>query len=149
MRIETRTPVSREESRVRRTALTATVCILAIAACDFPIDIELCPLQPVGPVYVAISPYRDTVVVGDTLRLFAEVSEIGESAAYSCEFCCPTGRAVTETPIEWSSSNSRVATVTASGVVVGRAPGSATIIARAPSFRVATAQPILVVARSP
>jgi hypothetical protein len=126
---------------------TLLVCVLAMAACDFPIDIELCPdLQPVGPVHVAISPYQDTVVVGDTLRLFAEVSESGGSAPYSCEFCCPTGGGVIETPIEWSSSNSRVATVTAWGAVVGRAPGTATIIARAPSFRIATARPIIVVA---
>lgn len=128
---------------------TLTVCILAIAACEIPMDIELCPeTSPAGRIAMRIGGGRETVFVGDTVRLVAEVSRMG-GVRYSCEFCCPSGGGVIETPIEWSSSNSRVATVSTTGVVVGREAGGATITARAPSLGVSAHREIVVVAGSP
>ena len=129
---------------------TLMVCIMTMAACDIPMDISLCPesVPPPEKIVVSIRGNRDTVFVGDTLRLVAEVYSTDGIARYSCEFCCPAGDGVIETPVEWSSSNSRVATVSR-GVVVGREPGTVYIIARAPAFRLSTYHPIVVVAESP
>lgn len=44
--------------------------------------------------------------------------------------------------IEWTSSDNRVATVSTTGLVVGREPGDSIITARAPALGVSASRPI-------
>ena len=66
---------------------------------------------------VVVSPVADTVPVGDTVRLAAEVSDANGHAV------------VGEGLLAWSSSDPAVATVDESGLVSGVAPGKTTITA--------------------
>ena len=65
---------------------------------------------------VAVQPSPATVRLGASVTLTATVKDV-------------TGAVVTDRPVAWASSNTAVASVTASGVVTGRAIGSATISA--------------------
>jgi Bacterial Ig-like domain (group 2) len=120
---------------MRRAAMAA--CLAMIVACDNPTEPDVCAgTPPAGTIEVRITADRDTIVVGDSLRLLAEVSEV-ESVRNGGELCWVSYGGLIETPIEWSSSNPRVATASSRGlvgVVVGLERGNATITARATSL---------------
>lgn len=65
---------------------------------------------------VTVAPSSDTVQVGDTVTLTATVKDV-------------IGAVVTDRPVAWSSSNTAVATVSATGVVTGRSTGTVVISA--------------------
>lgn len=90
-----------------------TVLLFAFAACssDPPLD------PGIGVATVDVTYPASFVLVGDTLRLTATVID-------------GNGVPVTTAVVEWSSSQAAVATVSASGQVVGRAAGTATVTAR-------------------
>jgi uncharacterized protein YjdB len=69
---------------------------------------------PVGS--VTISPGSVSLIVGQTSRLTATVRDAG-------------GKVLSGRPVDWSSSNEDIATVSSSGLVTGRAEGSAQITA--------------------
>lgn len=74
------------------------------------------PPPPRVPRYaVAVLPDRDTLTVGETVTLTAAVTD--------------SGRPVTGVAVTWRSSAAATATVSATGVVTGVAPGSALVIA--------------------
>ncbi|HEX2094079.1 MAG TPA: PQQ-dependent sugar dehydrogenase [Longimicrobiaceae bacterium] len=74
--------------------------------------------EPSRVVRVQVSAPTDRVEVGGTLQLIAAAETTG-------------GATITELDFTWSSSDASVATVSASGEVTGRTPGSATIQATA------------------
>ena len=65
---------------------------------------------------VSVSPSREAIALGDTVRLVAEALD-------------ENGQPVAGVPFTWSSSRSEVASVDPSGLVTGVAAGSATITA--------------------
>ena len=71
---------------------------------------------PIGPVSVAISLPAAVLRVGDTLRANAEAAD-------------SAGHLLTGRRPRWETSDSRVASVSPSGLVLGVAPGLVTIIA--------------------
>jgi uncharacterized protein YjdB len=73
-------------------------------------------VSPIAVASVSISPDDNSVVVGQTTQLTAELRDA-------------TGAPVTNRLIAWSSSDASVATVTSQGVVTAVAPGSAIITA--------------------
>jgi hypothetical protein len=111
---------------------------------------------PEGELHVIIGPAPglfgtgESVFVGDTLPLTAEVRP---AAGSSIDFWggggCQTsyGEPIPAT-IEWSSSDNRIATVSATGTVSGRAEGTANIIARAPARNLMGSRQIFVSMRA-
>ena len=69
---------------------------------------------PVGS--VSVSPAQASIPAGTTIQLTAEVKDAG-------------GKVLDGRPVTWSSSDTDIATVSASGLVTGVAPGKATITA--------------------
>ena len=128
---------------MRRVAGALTICMVSFAACDRSTEPDPCAgVAQAGELELAIfaTPEtfgaREIVFVGDTLVLSAEVSEVlGVSPGLGAGDLCEVdyGPPI-PTPIEWSSSNPRVATVSTTGRVVGREPGAAVITARAPAL---------------
>ncbi len=88
--------------------------VLLGTACQVPVDAGSTAVE-LRVVSVAIQPKSVTVLVGDSLQLSASVTMSNSQAA----------KAVT-----WTSSDTTVATVSGSGVVRGRAPGSLFVRAR-------------------
>jgi uncharacterized protein YjdB/alpha-tubulin suppressor-like RCC1 family protein len=93
----------------------AVVLSLAIAACSSDSTAPDTP-APVAVAAVAITPTSASVSVGATTSLSAEARDA-------------QGRVLSGRSINWSSSASNIATVSANGVVTGVAAGSATITA--------------------
>lgn len=73
-------------------------------------------VQPQPVATVTVSPSKSTLSVGKTLQLSATLRDGGGSTL--------TGRS-----IDWSTSSSKIATVSSTGAVTGRAKGTATITA--------------------
>jgi Bacterial Ig-like domain (group 2) len=117
-------------------------CIGSLAGCYNSVttpDLTCDAAYPLGELHVVISAAAgffgtgEIVFVGDTLPLAAEVRPVtGASIDFWGSGTCQTnyGDPVPAT-IEWSSSDVRIATVSATGVVSGRQRGDATITARA------------------
>ncbi len=97
-------------------AVSPWVMMLALAACG---DRVGPPTSPEGSVAsVTISPAAITIPFGTKTQLTATVKSA-------------TGNELTDRTVEWTSSNTDIATVTSRGLVVAVAPGSATITASA------------------
>ena len=129
---------------MRYPARFAAVCMLSLAGCDRTItaaDFDCEKGLPKGELHVVMGPGSDpfglgeVVFLGDSLALTAEVRPvIGATFDFWGSGGCRTDYgAPSPASIEWSSSDSGVATVGATGVVVGRREGSAAITARAPA----------------
>ena len=132
-----------------RQILTVVSCVASLCAC-FDItaaDLFTCePQEPVAQGRIEIFSYGGAVAVGDTLKLTAEVRPLvgGMVDLYGTDECHPTYGDPVPTPIEWSSSDKRIAGVSATGVVRGRAVGEVIITAEAPSRRISAARKIRV-----
>ena len=134
---------------MRRVAGTLAVCMVLVA-CDNTTEPDPCAgVARVGELDVFIGSTTgvfedgEIVLVGDTLALFAEVSEVlGVSTGSAGGLCEVDYGPPLQTAIEWSSSDDRVATVGATGLVVGRAPGDAIITARASALGVSESRHI-------
>lgn len=136
---------------MRRVAGTLAVCMVGIVACDSATEPDPCAgVARVGELELFIGSTTgvfeegEIVLVGDTLALFAEVSEVlGVSAGvWGSGLCEVEYGPPIQAAIEWSSSDGRVATVSATGRVVGQAPGHAIISARAPALAVSASREI-------
>ena len=135
---------------MRRVARTLAACMVGIVACDSATEPDPCAeVARVGEVELFIGSTTglledgEIVLVGDTLPLFAEASEVLDvSIPFSGALCEVDYGPPIQTAIEWSSSDDRVATVSATGRVIGRAPGDATITARAPTLAVSASHEI-------
>lgn len=90
--------------------------------------------RPVASVTVA--PATASVAAGATVQLQAAVAD-------------DRGAAVTTQPVIWRSSNDAIARVTSAGLVIGVAPGSATITAVAEGTTVTSTSTVLVTAAPP
>lgn len=126
-------------------------CFLTLTACESAVAPEPCAgFVREGELHVVIGPrpgpfgYGEIVFVGDTLVLSAEVRPaVGASIDFwgtgSCavDYGDPIAAA-----IEWSSSDARIATVDATGVVTGRVEGDAIITARAPAQSLSSSRTI-------
>jgi len=77
------------------------------------------PLEPPGPTVAAVhvKPNPASVLVGQTLQLHAMLFDAA-------------GNLLPDRPVEWSSSDPAIATVSAAGVVTAVAPGTVTIVAK-------------------
>ena len=74
------------------------------------------------------------VAVGDTLRFEAEVAPVtGGDVSISSGGCTYFYGPSVATPITWASSDTTIARVTPTGLVIGRTPGEALISVRASS----------------
>ena len=116
----------------RRMATTAvlSLVLLVLIACSDSSD----PVTPVKAVAtVAVSPSAPALTVGQTVQLSATLKDAD-------------GNMLTGRTVEWSSSSSATATVSASGVVIAVAEGAATISARSEGK---TGQVEVTVARAP
>jgi hypothetical protein len=138
--------------RMRRISGILTVCIVTLTACESPTEPgRRCEgFVREGELHVVMQPntgpfgYGETVAIGDTLLLTAEVRpaigayiDVWGSGACAIDFGDPVAAV-----IEWSSSDDRVATVSPTGAVVGRQQGNATITARAAAQGVSASREI-------
>jgi hypothetical protein len=95
----------------------AVIASVALSACeDTVVNVPPQPEPPAPPITITITPAQLNLLTGQTQQVVATVTGGAEG----------TSRAVT-----YSSSNTAVATVNATGVVTAVAPGSASIIATA------------------
>lgn len=94
--------------------IVLTAAVVAAGACDSNDQVAAIagPVPIPSPTVLQISPDQVTIVVGTTFQLStnAGASQQGQ--------------------LQWSSSNTSVATVSPTGLVAGFAPGAATITAR-------------------
>ena len=103
--------------------LSLALAVLALAACDDPGPTGTGPDDRVAALSVAA---HDTVLVaGATAQLRAEASDA-------------SGREVAGAPVAWSSSDTLVAQVSATGLVSARGAGEATLTARSGSATAGT-----------
>jgi hypothetical protein len=94
----------------------AAFAAVAFAACDGGTTTVIVPEPEPAPITITATPAQMDLVVGQTQQVVATVSG---------------GAAGTSRAVNFSSSNTAVATVNAQGVVTAVAPGTATIIAAA------------------
>ena len=129
-------------------------CIASLVGCETvtEADFRCTGSVPVGELRVVVGLAAgffgndDIVFVGDTLPLAAQVRPaVGASIDVWGNGGCKTdfGEPVPAT-IEWSTSDARIATVSATGVVTGRQEGTVAITARDPSRSLATFHEIAV-----
>lgn len=93
--------------------LALSAMLLGLAACDDKTEVVI-PPPPVTPITVSVTPQSLDMQVGQTATFVAQVSGGAEGTART---------------VNWTSSNSDVASVNASGMVTAVAPGIATITA--------------------
>ena len=132
-----------------RQTLTAVACVASLCAClritadDF---FSCDPHEPVAQARMEIFARGSTVAVGDTLQLTAEVRPLvgGTIDLYGSDECHPIYGDPAPTRIEWYSLDERIAAVSATGVVRGRAAGEVTITAVAPSRNISADRKIRV-----
>lgn len=124
--------------------IVVVACIGSLAGCYNSVttpDMRCDPQFPLGQLHVVMSPAAgffgsgEIVFVGDTLPLAAEVRPVAGAALdfWGSGACVTTYGTPIAAAIEWSSSDVRIATVSAAGVVLGRQRGDAIITARAPA----------------
>ena len=99
-------------SRSLRTTLVATV-VFGLTACGG----DTATSSPPAVASIAVTPLRDTLVLGATRQLVANATTANGSAA-SVSFA-------------WTSANSAIATVSSDGLVTAVTPGSVEILAQA------------------
>jgi hypothetical protein len=136
---------------MRHRAVIAAACMVSLAGCDSPAAPERCAgLVREGELHVVIGPpyglfgAGQIVFVDDTLHLTAEVRpavgasiDFWGSGACAIDYGDPIPAA-----IEWSSSDARIATVSATGVVSGHERGDAIITAHAPARNLSASREI-------
>ena len=139
---------------MRHLAGGVIACLASLVGCDTVTepDFRCTGSVPVGELSVVIGPevglfgVGAVVFVGDTLPLTAQVRPaVGASIDVWGSGGCKTdfGESVPAS-IEWSTSDARIATVSATGVVTGRQEGTVLITARDPSRSLATSREIAV-----
>jgi hypothetical protein len=104
-------------------AMAAMVAVAVSAACTDG-GSRVGPVAAVAKVTMTGLPNDAVLLVGGSLTLAATVTDA-------------SGKTLYDRPIEWSSSNTAVATITVSGVVTGTSAGSATITATSGRYGVA------------
>ena len=127
--------------------------LLTLAACESPAAPERCAgMAREGELHVVIGPrpgifgYGEVVFVDDTLALSAEVRPaLGASIDFWGSGSCAIdyGDPIAAV-IEWSSSDARIATVNATGLIIGKQEGEAVITARAPAQSISSSREIVV-----
>ena len=132
----------------------AVVCVLVLASCDSRItaaDFDCEDGLPKGELRLIIGPGSDpfglgeNVSLGDSLALTAEVRPVaGATFEFWAGGCQTEYGAPIPASIEWSSSDSGIATVSATGLVIGRREGGAAIAARAPARNLVSSRKITV-----
>ena len=130
---------------MRHAALIVVACLAALSGCESSTAPEPCAgMVTEGELHVVIGPRVGLFAVGaivfvdDTLHLTAEVRPaVGASVDFWGSGACAIdyGDAI-PAAIQWSSSDDRIATVNATGVVRGRERGDAVITARAVSLSI-------------
>ena len=135
-------------------AMIAVLFLAILAACQSPTEPEprCAGIVREGELHVVIGPqpglfgYGETVFVGDTLPLLAEVRPaVGASVDFwGTGGCTVNYGAPITAAIEWSSSDARIATVDAAGLVRGRQEGEVVITARAPALSLSGTREIFV-----
>ena len=139
---------------MRHRAGVVIACIASLVGCDTftEPDFRCTGFVPLGELRVVIGQAAgffgndEIVFVGDTLPLTAQVRPaVGASTDVWGSGGCKTdyGEPVPAT-IEWSTSDARIGTVSATGIVTGRQEGTAVITARDPSRNLATSREIAV-----
>lgn len=140
---------------MRYRARFAAVCVLVLASCDSSItaaDFDCEEGLPKGELHVVMGPGSDpfglgeNVFLGDSLALTAEVRpvvgatfDLLGSGGCRTEYGAPIPAS-----IEWSSSDIGIATVSATGLVIGRREGSAAVTAHAPARNLVSSRKIAV-----
>lgn len=143
---------------MRRVICVLAFCLGSLAGCDYQFTSpDRCTGgDSVGELHMVMRPapgfmgWGVSVAVGDTMPLIAEIRpvtgsslDIWGSGGCAWDYGDPVPAA-----IEWSSADTRLATVTSSGVVRGIAEGTATIIARASARGVSGNLDVVVWARA-
>lgn len=140
---------------MRYRARFSAVCMLSLAGCDTTLtsaDFDCEEGLRKGEPHVVMGPTSDAfglgeiVFLGDSLALTAEVRPVvGATFDFWGSGGCRTDYgAPIPAAIEWSSSDIGVATVSATGVVVGRREGSAIVTARAPARNLSSSREVAV-----
>lgn len=114
--------MSRSEKRVRLGS-AVVLALLLLPSCGESPTRPTPPSPPAAPrpAVLSVSPRQSTLVaLGDTARMVAEVRD-------------QNGRVMTGTAIAWSSNDTSVATIDASGLVTASGNGGTTIAAQAGS----------------
>jgi hypothetical protein len=95
--------------RHRLTAMLVLVAGFALGSCDSP-------AAPAAIATLTVTTPAATLIVGETMQAAATAH-------------AANGTALADRPIEWSSSNDAIATVSAAGLIAAAAPGPVTITA--------------------
>jgi hypothetical protein len=114
------------DSGVVSTKRTGSANIVATSGTQSAYAVINVSTAPPPTLFVSVSPGHDSLVVRGTLQLFATVRD-------------EHGALVPEVPLAWSTSNGKVVTVSASGVVTGVGAGTANVTVKA-GTNTATAQ---------
>jgi hypothetical protein len=139
------------------TSVVLVAGLMTLAACESSVAPERCAgLVREGELHVVIGPrpglfgYGESVFVGDTLHLSAEVRPaVGASVdVWGTGGCAIEYGAPISATIEWSSGDPETATVGATGVVTGNQEGQAVITARAPAYSLTSSRTIYVLVRA-
>lgn len=106
-----------ERMRKLYRSLLATGAVLGLAACGDDVSVTPPAENPIAITGISVSPPSATITVGQSTQVNASVQTNG-------------GTGTIDLTVTWSSSNTTVATVNASGQVTGNAAGDAVITAR-------------------
>ena len=115
-------------------------CVACLCACPRISGPDLFSCEPpeFSPPRMDIGPAElVTIAVGESLQLTAVVRPVSGGMMDLESGCNPLYGEAVPAVIHWFSSDPRIATVSATGVVMGLAPGSAIVRAHAP-FRFAS-----------
>jgi hypothetical protein len=129
-------------------------CMVGFAGCDIDISTGLECTDRTGELHMLYTlrshhfVIGDVMYVGDTARLEVEVRRVSGVSLDRWGGCTPDYGELVPAAIEWSSSNTRVATVNTTGLVTFRGSGETILTARAPAHGLSLSREVAVAARS-
>jgi hypothetical protein len=129
-------------------------CIVGFAGCDIDISTGFGCTDRTGELHMLYTlrshhfVIGDVMYVGDTARLEVEVRRVSGVSPDRWGGCAPEYGELVPATIEWSSSNTRVATINTTGLVTFRGSGETILTARAPAHSLALSREVVVAERS-